>query len=80
MAAATLIDQFGDGGLKGAYVAMCGPTALVRTMSAAAHRAGARRVHHEAFDMRSGFGGDPSRELDLLIEELSARRTTSGAQ
>ncbi|MDO8389266.1 MAG: ferric reductase-like transmembrane domain-containing protein [Actinomycetota bacterium] len=80
MTESTLIDQFGAGGLKGAYVAMCGPTPLVRTMSAAAHRAGARSVHREAFDMRSGFGGDPSRELDVLIEELSARRTTPSTQ
>ncbi len=75
MTEATLTDQFGASGLRGAHVAMCGPSALLRTMSTSARRAGARHVHRESFDLRSGFGGDPSAELDLLISDLVERRT-----
>lgn len=57
-----LVDTFGPDGLAGAHVVMCGPASLVRDMTRAARRLGARRVHVEAFDFRGGLGPDLSRQ------------------
>jgi predicted ferric reductase len=57
---------FGSGGLRGAHVVLCGPEAMVRDMSNAARKLGARRVHVEGFDIRTGIGPDLSREIASL--------------
>ncbi len=63
-----LLEIFGAGGLRGAHVVMCGPEAMVRDMSNAARELGARRVHVEGFDIRTGIGPDLSREIASLRE------------
>ncbi|MEX0847006.1 MAG: ferric reductase-like transmembrane domain-containing protein [Ilumatobacteraceae bacterium] len=71
----TLHDHFGDGGLAGAYVAICGPDRLIHDMVHAARSLGATDVHHEDFDLRSGVGPDLSRHLALLNLGRFGRRT-----
>jgi len=71
MSADHLRDAFGPGGLRRTHVALCGPDALVRSMATAARSLGARRVEHEEFDMRQGFGPDISREIDDLLNRLA---------
>jgi len=53
---------------------MCGPVPLVRSMRLAVRSLGARHVHVEEFDMRSGVGPDLSREVEALVREQLARR------
>ena len=77
LCAADLEGTFGKDGLRGAHVVMCGPDALVRDMTRAVRRLGARRVHVEAFDIRTGVGPDLSREVDGVIRFLR-RRVGSG--
>ena len=62
-----LVRVFGPGGLRGAHVVMCGPTSLVKTMRRAAGELGARQIHVEGFDIRTGFGPDMSRDIDALL-------------
>ena len=69
-----LRQDFGEGGLDGAHVVMCGPVPLVRSMRRAVRSLGARHVHVEEFDMRSGVGPDLSREVEALVREQLARR------
>lgn len=69
-----LLRDFGEGGLDGAHVVMCGPVPLVRSMRRAVRSLGARHVHVEEFDMRSGVGPDLSREVEALVREQLARR------
>ena len=66
----------GPDGLTGAHVVMCGPTALVREMRTACHSLGARWIHVEGFDIRTGIGPDLSRHLDRLLRQFlpGARR------
>ena len=66
--------DFGERGLAGAHVVMCGPAPLVRSMRRAVRSLGARHVHVEEFDMRSGVGPDLSREVEALVREQLARR------
>ena len=47
---------FGEGGLAGHHVALCGPHGLVQVIEDKARGLGARRIHHEGFDMRRGVG------------------------
>jgi predicted ferric reductase len=56
-----------DGSLRGAHVAVCGPSSLVVAVAEAAHRAGAADVETEDFDIRSGVGPDLSRAIDDLV-------------
>lgn len=64
-----LMEVVGD--LSGAHVAVCGPTGLVTTVSAAARNLGATHVETEGFDIRSGIGPDLSRQIESLIHEPS---------
>lgn len=66
--------DFGERGLDGAHVVMCGPTPLVRSMRRAVRSLGARHIHVEEFDMRSGVGPDLSREVEALVRDQLARR------
>jgi len=66
-----LREVFGPRGLHRTHVALCGPDPLVRDMAAAARSLGARRVEHEEFDMRQGFGPDISREIDDLLNRMA---------
>lgn len=61
--------------VKGAHVALCGPSGLVHTFTAAARRRGAHRVEHEEFDIRSGVGPDLSREIAAVGDRLRAQRS-----
>lgn len=54
----TLREHFGDRGLTGAHVAVCGPASLVASVERSARELGARDVEHEDFDIRQGFGPD----------------------
>lgn len=64
---------FGPGGLRGAHVALCGPTSLVNSMDAASRRLGATSIHREDFDLRQGFGPDLSLEIDDLVGAVRNR-------
>jgi predicted ferric reductase len=68
-----LRDVFGPNGLRGAHVAMCGPDALINDMTRTVRSLGARHVHVEAFDIRTGIGPDLSREVDQLIGSIRSR-------
>ena len=62
-----LVRTFGSGGLRGAHVVMCGPTSLVKSMRGVIRELGARHIHVEGFDIRSGLGPDLSRDIDKLL-------------
>lgn len=74
LCAADLESHFGENGLVGAHVVMCGPDALVRDMTDVVRSLGARDVHVEAFDIRTGVGPDLSREIDMLAAKAMQRR------
>jgi predicted ferric reductase len=65
---------FGPDGLRGAHVVMCGPDAMVRDLTRVVRSLGARRVHVEGFDIRTGVGPDLSREL---AGQASRRRSST---
>lgn len=67
--------EFGTHGLRHAHVAMCGPDSLLRQMIPVFRSLGARNVHVEAFDIRSGVGPDLSRQIEALMEERLTRRS-----
>jgi hypothetical protein len=48
----------------------------VKSMKSGLRTKGARHMHVEGFDMRSGFGPDMSREVDDLVRS-QLRRFTS---
>ena len=73
LSADDLSQVFGADGLRNAHVVMCGPTALVRDMTAAATSLGARHVHVEGFDIRTGIGPDLSRHIDRLLAAWQPR-------
>ncbi len=54
----TLRERFGRQGLRGAHVAVCGPSPLVAAAERAARRLGAPHVEREDFDFRQGLGPD----------------------
>jgi len=58
---------FGEDGLRGAHVVMCGPDSLVRALTREVRSLGARHVHVEGFDIRTGVGPDLSREIDEFL-------------
>ena len=61
--------------LTGTHVAVCGPTGLVRDVSATARKLGASHVATEAFDIRSGVGPDLSRPIDELVRSGRSGRS-----
>ena len=77
LCAADLETHFGSSGLVGAHVVMCGPDALVRDMTKVVRNLGARNVHVEAFDIRTGVGPDLSREVDQVVEAMMEQRRAS---
>ena len=62
--------------LRKAHIVMCGPDSLVKSMKSGLRTKGARHMHVEGFDMRSGFGPEMSREVDDLVRS-QLRRFTS---
>ena len=62
--------------LRNAHIVMCGPDSLVKTMKSGLRSRGARHIHVEGFDIRSGIGPDLSRDLDDLVR-TQLRRFTS---
>lgn len=62
-----LVRTFGSGGLRGAHVVMCGPTSLVKSMRGVIRELGARHIHVEGFDIRTGLGPDLSRDIHKLL-------------
>ena len=77
MCAADIEGEFGEAGLAGAHVVMCGPDALVHDTTQVVRVLGARDVHVEAFDIRTGVGPDLSREVDAVIDATMERRRGS---
>ena len=59
-----VVNAIGAGNLQNAHIVMCGPDSLVRSMKSGLRRHGARHMHVEGFDIRSGFGPDLSRHID----------------
>ena len=53
--------------LKNTHIVMCGPNSLVKSMKSGLRQHGARHMHVEGFDIRSGFGPDLSQYIDDLI-------------
>jgi predicted ferric reductase len=72
MTRAHLAVAAGSEGLGDTDVVICGPTALVRDLETAARALGARRVHHEDFDMRQGFGPDLSLPIADLVDSINS--------
>ena len=62
-----VINAIGAGNLRNAHIVMCGPDSLVRSMKSGLRRHGARHMHVEGFDIRSGFGPDLSRHIDDVV-------------
>jgi predicted ferric reductase len=62
-----VINAIGAGNLQNAHIVMCGPDSLVRSMKSGLRRHGARHMHVEGFDIRSGFGPDLSRHIDDVV-------------
>jgi predicted ferric reductase len=71
-----VISAMGDENLKNTHIVMCGPNSLVKSMKSGLRQHGARHMHVEGFDMRSGFGPDLSRYIDDLAR-TRIRRFTS---
>jgi predicted ferric reductase len=57
----------GASNLENAHIVMCGPDSLVKSMRTGLRHQGARHIHVEGFDIRSGIGPDLSRYLDDLV-------------
>lgn len=64
-----ITDALGTDDLSRAWVVMCGPDSLVAAMRTSLRGLGAREVHVEGFDIRTGVGPDLSREIDELLGE-----------
>ena len=74
LGASDLERTFGRDGLRRAHVVMCGPSSLVKAMHRAVRALGARHVHVEAFDIRTGIGPDLSRDVDRLLRQRGVLR------
>jgi predicted ferric reductase len=68
-----LFAEFGENGLQHSHVVMCGPDALVQDMTKTVRSLGARHVHVEKFDIRTGVGPDLSCEVDALVQTTRQR-------
>lgn len=66
----------GAGDLKNAHIVMCGPDSLVKSMRSGLRKYGARHMHVEGFDIRSGIGPDLSQYLDDVVRNQISRITT----
>ena len=62
--------------LHNAHIVMCGPDSLVKSMKTGLRQHGARHLHVEGFDMRSGIGPDLSRYLDDVVRTQIHRLTS----
>jgi ferredoxin-NADP reductase len=62
-----VISAIGDTRLQDAHIVMCGPDSLVKSMKSGLRQHGARHMHLEGFDIRSGVGPDLSRHLDDVV-------------
>lgn len=62
-----VVTAIGASHMQNAHVVMCGPDSLVKSMKSGLRRHGARHMHVEGFDIRSGFGPDLSRYLDDVV-------------
>ena len=62
-----IITALGGSRLQDAHIVMCGPDSLVKSMKSGLRRHGARHMHVEGFDIRSGVGPDLSRHLDDIV-------------
>ena len=71
-----VISATGSENLHNTHIVMCGPNSLVKSMKSGLRQHGARHMHVEGFDMRSGFGPDLSRHIDDLAR-TQIRRFTS---
>jgi len=76
-----LVAGFPAASWAGAHVVMCGPDTLINQMRRALAAVGARHVHVEAFDIRTGVGPDLSVEWNDAVRAVRtaarARRGTS---
>ena len=59
--------------LNGAHIVMCGPDSLVKSMKSGLRQYGARHIHIEGFDIRSGVGPDMSRYFDDVVRSVVKR-------
>ena len=57
----------GPDALVNTHVVMCGPDGLVKSMRAAVRALGARDIHVEGFDIRTGIGPDLSRTIHNVV-------------
>ena len=70
---ADIKSTFGVNGLVKSHVVKCGPDSLILSMTKSVRSLGARYVHHEAFDIRTGIGPDLSENLDEFITHVRHR-------
>ena len=64
----------GPDALVNTHVVMCGPDGLVKSMRTAVRSLGARHIHVEGFDIRTGIGPDLSRTLhNAMTSQMRAR-------
>ena len=63
----------GASDLANAHIVMCGPDSLVKSMKTGLRHHGARHIHIEGFDIRSGVGPDMSRYVDDLVRSVLKR-------
>ena len=69
----TLMQRFGERGLTGAHVAVCGPAGLVAAAERAARALGATTIEREDFDIRQGFGPDLSADIERVTSRATKR-------
>jgi predicted ferric reductase len=62
--------------LANAHIVMCGPNSLVKSMRTGLRKYGARHLHVEGFDIRSGIGPDLSQYLDDVVCNKVSRITS----
>lgn len=64
----------GPEGFAHAHVVMCGPDGLVKSMRTAVRGLGARHIHVEGFDIRTGIGPDLSRTVhNMMTSQMRTR-------
>lgn len=68
---------FPAGSLTGSHVVMCGPDSMVTDMTNTVRSLGARHVHVEGFDIRTGVGPDLSVEVEGLWGKYKHRKTSA---
>jgi predicted ferric reductase len=62
-----VLTEIGSVQLQTAHIVMCGPDSLVKSMKRGLRQHGARHIHVEGFDIRSGIGPDTSRYFDEIV-------------